>query len=159
MLKPLTGKKTLLIALATFGVVFAVNGYMVAKAISTYTGEDADDAYIVGANYNQTLARRAEQAALGWHAAIGAEREGASGVRLVVSVKARDGRPVDRLNISGVLRHPSDAHRDRTITLTETQAGVYAATLEHVAPGSWDVDVHSGAHNRPFDATRTVWLR
>ncbi len=159
MTKPLTGRKTFAIVLAIFGIVFAVNGYMVAMAVSTYTGEDENSAYLQGANYNQTLDRRAEQAALGWRATIGAEREQGHGLRVFVSVVGRNGYPVRQLRMLGVLRHPSDASRDRPLILKEEKAGVYAARLDNVASGAWDVVVHAGEHSTPFEATRNLWLR
>jgi nitrogen fixation protein FixH len=159
MARELTGRKTLAICLVSFGVVFAVNGYMVAQALSTFRGDDENDAYLQGVDYNQTLDRREKQAALGWHAAIGAERQHSDALRIVVSVLDPAGRPVQGLKVSGVLRHPADANRDRALALREQRAGVYVTSLEHVAAGSWSVIVHTQTHNQPFEATRQVWLR
>jgi nitrogen fixation protein FixH len=164
-MKPLTARKTLAIFVASFGVVFAVNGYMIAQAISTFRGEAAStfrgesesDEYLQGVNFNQTLARRAQQKAMGWQAAIGASREVSGAVRIVLDVKSRDGSPVEGLDIQGVLRHPSDAHRDRMLAFFEKGSGAYQSLLTQVAPGAWEVDVRSP--NVPFEASRTVWLR
>lgn len=164
-MKPLTGRKTLAILVASFGVVFAVNGYMIAQAINTFRGEAASnfrgaseaDEYLQGINYNETLARRAQQKAMGWQAAIGASREVSGAVRVVLDVRSRDGSPVEGLNIQGVLRHPSDAHRDQVLAFVEKGSGAYQALLTRAAPGAWEVDVRSP--NVPFEASRTVWLR
>lgn len=156
-MEPLTGKKTLLIFLLSFGLVFAVNGYMIVKAVNTYTGEDADNAYLQGADYNRTLDRRAEQSTLGWNAAIAAERVGKGALRVLVRISGQNLQPLDGLRISGVLRHPADANRDRALALEERGAGVYVATLAHVEPGAWDIVVT--AHGHPFDAARPIWLR
>jgi nitrogen fixation protein FixH len=164
-MKPLTGRKTFAIFVAVFGVIFAVNGYLVAQAIntfrgeatSTFRGESASDDYLQGINYNRTLVRRAQQKAMGWQAAIGASRQAGGLMRVVLDVKSRDGSPVAGLQIQGVLRHPSDAHRDRTLAFVEKGSGAYEAQLAHVAPGVWEVEVRSP--NVPFEASRRVWLR
>lgn len=159
MARPLTGRKTLAILLASFGVVFAVNGYMIARAVGTYSGEDADNAYLQGANFNETLARRAQQARLGWHATIAAGAETNGALRIVVEVADRRDRPVGQLTMAGELRHPSDANRDKRFAITEERPGVYAATLAHVARGAWDVVVNTTGHHPPFEASGRIWLR
>jgi len=162
---PLTGRKTLAILVASFGVVFAVNGYMIAQAVNTFRGEAAStfrgesekDEYLQGIDYNRTLARRAEQKARGWHAAIGAIRVAGGAIQVALDVKARDGSPVSGLKIEGVLRHPSDAHRDLALAFTDAGSGTYRALLQHVSPGVWEVEVRSP--NTPFEASRSLWLR
>lgn len=164
-MRPLTGRKTLAIFVASFGVVFAVNGYMIAQAISTFRGEAAStfrgesdsDEYLQGINYNQTLARRAQQKAMGWQAAIGASRTDGGMVRVRLDIRSRAGSPVEGLQILGVLRHPSDAHRDRVLVFVQEGSGAYEARLGHVASGVWEVDVRSP--DVAFEASRRLWLR
>ncbi len=164
-MKPLTGRKALAILVAVFGVVFAVNGYMIAQAVNTFRGEavsrfhgeSESDEYLQGINYNRTLARRAQQKAMGWQAAIEASREAGGLMRVVLDVKSRDGSPVAGLQIQGVLRHPSDAHRDRSLAFVDKGSGAYQTVLPHVAPGVWEVEVRSP--NAPFEASRSIWLR
>ena len=167
MAKPLTGRRTLAIFLVSFGVVFAVNGYMIAEAVKTFRGEavssfhgeSENDEYLQGVNFNDTLARRAEQKALGWQANIGAARDSRGLVRIELRVKTRAGSPVDGLKLDGVLRHPSDAHRDRPLAFAEKGAGAYEALASHVTPGAWDVEVRSGSRGAPFEASRGIWLQ
>ena len=159
MKSELTGRKTLAILLVSFGIVFGVNGYMVAQAIGTFRGDDLDQPYMQGINFNQTLARRAEQQTLGWQATIDAARATNGELKIVVVVKSRDGAPLALLRLSGVLRHPTDAHFDRKLVLKETQSGVYVAALDRVSAGAWNLDVFTDSHSKPFEATRSLWLR
>lgn len=158
-MKPLTGRKFLVILLATFGIVFGVNGYMVAQSVKTFRGDDTENAYLQGADFNQALARRSRQLAVGWKASIDAQRARGGEVRITVAVVSRDDRPVANLRLGGKLKHPSDANRDRGLSFREQQAGIYAAVLRDVTTGGWDVVVHTGAAETPFEATRTIWLR
>jgi nitrogen fixation protein FixH len=60
---PLTGRKVLLITLAFFGTIIAVNVFMAFKAVGTFPGLEARNSFAV----SQTFERdRAAQQALGW---------------------------------------------------------------------------------------------
>ncbi len=56
--RPLTGRRTLGIAAACFGVIFAVNGYMAYSAVSTFTGETEASPYEHGLAYREGHRRR-----------------------------------------------------------------------------------------------------
>ncbi|HEX7776770.1 MAG TPA: FixH family protein, partial [Parvibaculum sp.] len=51
----LTGRRFLFVLLASFALVFGVNGILIYKALSTFDGIEVDDAYQRGRAYNQTL--------------------------------------------------------------------------------------------------------
>ena len=100
--KELTGKHVLLIVIAIFGVVFAVNGFMVMQAVKTFRGEDTKQSYRQGLAYNETLDMRAQQKALGWRAKIDLN------ARIIsLAIEDKSGMPVRGLTVTGLLKHPT----------------------------------------------------
>jgi nitrogen fixation protein FixH len=156
MSKPLTGRHVLFGLLVIFGVVFAVNGIFIARAIETYPGEDVANPYLQGVDYNKTLAAHASQAAEGWKATIEAHRAGTSGLLVRVTIDNHRYLPAS-FNLNGLLRHPMDAERDRRLAFHAAGNGAYEAELAGVPSGGWDVVV-SAVSNSPFEASRRIWL-
>lgn len=155
----LTGRGVLVWLFTFFGVIIAMNSYFIIVSSRTFRGEDEQKPYLQGMKYNQTLARHAEQAALGWTAAVTATRLGDGDVRIEIRLRDRAGNPVKEPGLAGELRHPADENRDRMLRLTEAGPGTYQAQLSHVSPGAWDVLVHSSNERTPFDAERRLWVR
>lgn len=151
----LTGRGVLLWLLAFFGVVMGVNAWFVTVSATTFRGEDEQKPYLQGVEYNDTLARRAEQKKLGWQATIAADRLAQGLVRVTVHV---EGRGTQDLALTGELRHPADENRDRPLKFTRAGEGLYQADLKGVPSGLWDVFVQAG-HGQPFEADRRLWLR
>lgn len=157
MKKTLTGRGVLLWLVLFFGVVIATDTVFVAAAVKTFRGEDEAKPYLQGIAYNQTLARRAEQADLGWRAVIGAERNGDKGAVVDLDVTDSMGAPETGLVLTGELRHPSDENRDRPIRFRETSPGHYRSEVENVRPGDWDVIART-EQGAPFEASRRLWV-
>ena len=107
--------------------------------------------------YNRTLAHRAEQSKLGWHASIDAHRLPQGKVEILVALRHPDGSPETGARLDGELRHPADENRDRLLRFSQISAGLYQATAQ-AAPGNWDVLV-SNSQGAPFQAARRLWLR
>ena len=106
-----------------FGIIFATNAYFITAAVKTFRGEDEQKPYLQGVEYNHTLARRAEQAKLGWKATIGAHRLPSGEVRVDRhAAHSRDGAPETGAALTGELRHPADENRDRALHFTEIGA-------------------------------------
>ena len=104
----LTGRGVLIWLFGFFGVIFATNAYFIMVSTRTFRGEDEQKPYLQGVEYNQTLARHAEQAALGWQAAITAARLPGGHVRIEIRMCDRAGKPVAETGLAGELRHPAD---------------------------------------------------
>ena len=154
----LTGWKVAGILLGSFGVVLAVNIFFVVKAVATFPGEDVQRPYLQGLDFNHELARRAEQARLGWQATIAGALDKSGRAHIVVTLVGRDGAPVQKLALRGELRHPADENKDQQVSFKE-DGGRYAADIAHVTPGAWDVLVSSSDSHAPFEARRRLWLR
>jgi nitrogen fixation protein FixH len=154
----LTGGRVLLWLAAFFGVVIAVNVVFIVEAVGTFRGEDQQDPYLQGIDYNQTIARRELQAKLGWRATIDGERDAEGAATLTVTLRRPDGAPIDGLKLVGILRHPVDQHRDRVLVFAEAAPGHYQTRVTHVTSGAWDVIVRA-KNGAPFDADRRLWMR
>ena len=62
----LTGVHVLTAILAFFAVIIFVNAIFLTLALRSYPGEHEAKSYMQGLNYNERLAARERQAALGW---------------------------------------------------------------------------------------------
>ncbi|MFZ5610544.1 MAG: FixH family protein [Pseudomonadota bacterium] len=136
----LTGRHVLAGLVLFFLGVIAANGWMAYRAVTTFDGLERADPYRRGLDYNAVIAAAKTQAALGWEVALVAEVDGAAPeVTLDVTVRDRDGRPLDGLLVNALLWRPVDDGADREIALTPLGSGAYrgAARLDH--PGQWEV--------------------
>ena len=158
MTRALTGRSVLLWFIAFFGLIFVINGYYISIAVKTFSGEDEQKPYLQGIEYNDTLARRAEQRKLGWRATLSAQRLAAGHVLIVVDLLQADGSPETKVSLSGELRHPSNENLDHALVLKEVSPGRYEADLAGVSAGTWDIIVSTAAREAPFEVTRRVWV-
>jgi nitrogen fixation protein FixH len=155
----LTGRGVLIWLFGFFSIIFAMNIYFIMVSSRTFRGEDEQKPYLQGVEFNQTLARRGEQHILGWTATITATRLADGQVRIEVTTRDRNGKAVVQAGMSGELRHPADENRDRVLHLNPATPGTYRAELAGVAPGVWDVLIHSTSDQTPFEAVRRIWVR
>jgi nitrogen fixation protein FixH len=159
MTKPLTGRHVLICLVGFFAFIIAVNAWFITESVRTFRGEDEQKPYLQGVAYNRTLARRAEQQRLGWHATIAADRLQRDRVRIVVAIARADGAPQSGERLNGELRHPMDENRDKPLRLKETAAGRYEGEVAGIPAGTWDVVVTAVPGQTPFEASRRLWLR
>jgi nitrogen fixation protein FixH len=150
----LTGWHVLAMVCAFFGVVIAVDVGMAMMAYRTFSGEVAKDPYEAGLLFNRTLAERRTQAALGWTADIDMIKGG----DLRVTVKGKDGAPIDGLKVSAVLERPATESGRENLAFARTGPGIYDARAGHLS-GAWDVRVRAvDGQGRPFEAQeRFLW--
>lgn len=137
--KLLTGKRVLLYLLLFFGATFAVNGYMMTKAIQTLPGVVVDSPYEAGKRFNKDIAAAAAQAARGWKVDAHVERDPDGRAKVQVNAHDGDGKSLAGLTFTARLEWPADKRRDIELKLTEREAGVYVATGEGVHPGRYDL--------------------
>ncbi len=160
----LKGWHVLLMLLAFFGAVIAVDVGMAIKAYATFPGEVSATPFEDGLRFNGALARRDEERSLGWRARVQATVLGAGNtnnsgrVLIRITVDDRAGRPVQGLKLAARLERPATETGRLRPRFTETRAGVYEATAPDT-PGAWDLTL-TGADRtgRAFDAeSRLVW--
>jgi nitrogen fixation protein FixH len=132
----LRGWHVLMAMLAFFGVIIAVNIAFAVIAVESFPGEDVRRSYLQGLQYNQTLAERRAQAALGWRAEADLQQQ-ADGVALQVVMLTREGAPVRGATLAGELEWPTAARLDRTLAFEPAGEGRYIAPLGELQRGRW----------------------
>jgi nitrogen fixation protein FixH len=144
--------------LGIFGVVIAVNTAYVVIAISSFPGEDAPKAYAQGLHYNDAIAARAAQNALGWRATTEARRHDDGLTEIDLTIRDSNFAPIGGLAIEAVLRRPAEDASDRALTFRETANG-YTASAGSLARGQWDLRVTArDAEGHEFQAEKRLWL-
>ncbi len=156
--KPLTGRHVLIAIVLFFVFIIGINVVFILLATGSFTGEDVPKAYVQGVDYNRTLEARAAQQELDWRAALDARRDDDGKVVITLNMSDTDG-PLERLDVEGILRRPTQAALDRVLTFEAHGQGRYEATVEGLEPGAWYVDVKAGRDaSMPFEARSRVWL-
>ncbi|MFT4794528.1 MAG: nitrogen fixation protein FixH [Paracoccaceae bacterium] len=151
--RPLTGRKVLMIALAFFGVVFAVNIYMMTQAIGGFPGLVEKHPYRASQRFDR---ERNAQIAQGWR--VGLEWRDA---RLEAALTDRGGAPLRGLIVTADVGRPTTRQGERLVTLIPIpdRPGVYAADLA-LAPGRWRAEMvavdGTGATHR---AGAEIWVK
>lgn len=155
----LSGRTVLVVLVAFFGVVFAVNGYFAYAALQTYTGVVAQEPYRKGLTYNRRIDADARQSERGWTAEVAADRDG----HARLDIAARDGQPVGGLAVTATLGRPSTDEFDRRLTFVETKPGHYESTVAALDAGNWIVTLaarEGGPAAEPvFQLRRRLWLK
>lgn len=134
----LRGGHVLVGLLLFFAAIIAINVAFAVAAVRTFPGEDERRSYTQGLHYNDTLAERRAEAAIGWRAQTMIDGV-ASGARVLVRLSDRAGAPIGNATIEGVLRWPPNESGDRALTFVRQHDGAYAAELGALAPGRWDL--------------------
>jgi len=137
----LTGRHVLLIFLAFFGVVFAVNGYMLRVAVATFSGVQTETPYKMGLAYNTRIASSRRQDERGWHVDARVIRAADGSATVTLSAADRDGAPLNGLAGRIRLERPSDKRLDREADLAAVGTGRYGTDLHDVVAGQWDAVV------------------
>lgn len=127
--KELTGRHVLLMLLAFFGVMLAVNTYFTVAAVKTFRGEDVKRSYRQGLDYNQTLQQRAQQSELGWAISANTNVLADDRVEILLSFNNENDRGVGNLEITGLLSHRVDSRFDKDITFQAIGGGRYKAIV------------------------------
>jgi nitrogen fixation protein FixH len=139
----LTGRKVLAMVLAFFGVIIAVNATLTVLAVETLSGTEVASAYSASLAYKNEISAAQRQNERHWDVTAAARRD-ASG-HVSVSVAARDARgtPIGGLALNVRLQRPVDKRFDRDVTLAEISPGTYAAALDDIVAGQWDLVIEA----------------
>jgi nitrogen fixation protein FixH len=160
-LKPrFRGLHVLTVLICFFATVFAVDGFMVYRAVSTFGGVETPDAYRKGVAYNQTIAREEAQAQRGWSDDM---KVVGSPQRLQVLLRDKDGVAVAGKRLTAALGRPATDRYDVALSLHELDPGHYEAALPGVGEGTWLVDISAYDNESPgepaYQARRRAWIK
>lgn len=133
--KPFTGRHMLVIMLAFFGVIIAVNMTLAVLASRSWTGLEVKNSYVASQDYNAKLAVADRQRARGWKS-----RLMRNGDALTLTVTTSSGNVVRGAKIDAKLLRPVQQSDDQALFFQETDPGIYRA-MTPSRSGSWDVDV------------------
>jgi nitrogen fixation protein FixH len=136
--------------LAFFAAIVAVNVAFAVMAIQSFPGEDVRRSYLQGMQYNDTLAERRAQAALGWRAATALGERNGEAV-LVVTLRQRNGEPISAASLSGELQWPTNASFDRALTFAALGGGRYEARLGALYRGRWRLRARAEGESGALD--------
>lgn len=154
----LSGVHVLAILAGFFGVIFAVNGVFIFRALSTYTGEVANEPYRKGLQYNARIAAEDRQRELGYADVTTVDRDG------TVSVLLKDaaGVPLSGVTLSGFVGRPSTDKQDHPLKFTQNTTGQFVAQAPALEAGNWIVSLRASrdasANEVVYQSKRRVWL-
>jgi nitrogen fixation protein FixH len=157
--RELTGRAVLLWLVGFFAVIFAVNGWLVQAATSTFGGLETDSSYKAGLMFEREVAKAERQQELNWQV-DGALVRGRGGATVLnISVRDTQGQPVDGLTADARLAHPADSRLDHVIRLDTAGAGRFHGA-DSAQPGQWEliVDFYR-ANERVFRSKSRVTLQ
>lgn len=155
--REITGRTVLICFVAFFGVIAAVNAFMVRAAVTTFAGTQTDSAYKAGLAYNSESAAAATQAALHWTVDGRIARDTKGDAVLTVDVKDAAQSSVFDIAVAAHLAHPLNARLDRTIALARAPDGTFRGVTD-AAAGQWTLtlDVTRGQDRLYRSETRVV---
>jgi nitrogen fixation protein FixH len=147
-----TGRHMLVVMLAFFGVVIAVNATMATLARTSWTGLVADDTFVASQQFNQKEAEGRAQAALGWKGTFSL----APGL-MQYSLTDASGTPVALRAVKATFKHPAYESQDRTIEFSRLADGRFG-TSQSVRDGVWIIQIDADA-GRPYRQVERVLIQ
>lgn len=158
----LTGRHVLFILIGCFGLVFAVNGYMTWRAITSFPGVVTESSFRDSQRYNKELAAAQAQTDRGWRVEAVAERAADGTAVLGLTARDRDGRPLTGVTFRARLEHPADRSRDHVAALAPVigASDRFEARLTGVSPGKWGLVIEGdGTSGRLYLSQNTVFFK
>lgn len=156
----MSGRHVLMCFLGFFGTIFAVDGFMIYQAVSTFGGVETPDAYRKGLEYNTSIAQDERQTALGWRDDT---KFTGTPERLQVMLRDKEDAAVAGKRVLATIGRPATNRQDVTVTLAETAPGLYEAVFPGAVEGTWIVDLSAydgGSSNEPvYQARRRAWIK
>lgn len=152
--RQLTGGKVLLMLVAFFGVVIAVNVTMMKLAIDTLPGTEVDSAYSAGMAYEGEIAAARAQNARNWQVDVHIERGAGGAATLRVEARDNSGKPISGLKFQGHFQRPANQRADLSVGLDEVGIGVYRGSAPAITSGQWDLILEGDAAGRRMFLSR-----
>ena len=136
MTRELTGRHVLVITLAAFGVIIAVNLVMAFRAVGSFPGLEVKNSYVASQHFDRD---RQAQESLGWTA-----RASYDGARITIEIVDGQGtHPVLR-DFTATIGRPTHKRADVTPHFEVAGGGIYRAPVV-LEPGVWNIHVQAVA--------------
>jgi len=149
-----TGFHLLLIMVAFFGVVVAVNITLAVFANRTWTGLVVPNTYVASQEFNERTERGRHQLSLGWQPVLRFENG-----RLSYGLTDKSGSviPLDRVQV--LLHRPVSGLQDTVLVLERQPDGSYATDVA-LGDGAWIIEVEAEAGLEfPYRDVRRIHIR
>lgn len=145
-----TGRHMLVIMLAFFGVIIAVNVTMAWFARSSWTGFVVENSYVASQQFNTKMAATRAQNARGWTGRFSIENGTIS-----FAISDALGGTVALEGVAITFRRPVDDREDHTIVLTKEGSGYTG--IDDIADGVWMVEIDADANlPSPYQEVRRI---
>ncbi len=132
----LTGRMVLIYLLTFFGIIFAMNFFMIRVAISSFSGVETESAYKAGLSFKNDVAAAHAQDALHWNVEANLQR--GETPHIVITARDAKAQSINGLTPEIRLAHPTDKRRDVPVEFVETTAGQFQS-LTPIPEGRWDL--------------------
>jgi nitrogen fixation protein FixH len=140
--------------IATMGLVFLVNFYMIYDAYNTFPGVAGRDGFDLSNEYKRVLATAQRQAALGWLVEAGVTDERFPRLRLT----DRTGVPLSATEIEAQAERPVGPAGSTALDFRLMGDGRYQADTS-LYSGQWDIMLTLHADGQEYRATRRVIVK
>lgn len=137
----LTGYHVLFMLLGFFGIMIIVNVIFTVYAVRSFPGEQVEQSYIQGLNYNQALEDRARQEELGWTSQVGLEATGDGSAMLITNWLDEFDNGLTQLSVSATLTRPASDEGQYVLDLSANGPGRYEAILTDLPSGVWNAEI------------------
>lgn len=137
----LNGYHVLFMLLGFFGVMIIVNVIFTVYAVRSFPGEQVEQSYIQGLNYNQALEDRARQEELGWSTQVGLERTESGSPMLITYWLDEFENGITQLEVSATLTRPATREGQRIVDLSANGPGRYEIILTDLETGDWNAEI------------------
>lgn len=144
---PFTGKLMLMVMIAGFGIVIAVNFYMASLAVGGFQGVVVENSYVASQKFNSWIDKARADKALGWEAT---GKRAADGFVTVTTTGVPDGA-----TLTAELRRPLGPHEFASIAFAPAGDGTYRSTAT-VKPGRWTMRLRMKAAGRDWSGESEI---
>lgn len=134
--RPITGRTVLIYFLSFFGIVFAMNFYMVRVAVSSFSGVETESSYKAGLSFKNDIAAAQAQDARHWSVEVTLQRSDTPSV--IITARDAHGQALPGLTSEVRLSHPTDKRRDLVVEFVESTPGQFKS-LTPMPKGPWDL--------------------
>lgn len=149
------------IFVAFFAVVVSVNGVMIFFAYDSWTGLETKDHYVKGLAYDDTIAAKKAQEALGWTVSYDLETisknpDGSRQVAYKVTFLDHNQAPVTPLKARTFFIRPTSEGMDVNALANKREDGVVGGVMTVAAAGQWDLRVYAESRGRKYQLVQRV---